>query len=1245
MRIFIVVTGLVLGWYSTIQAAPKCSDIASCERACQGGKGDLAACRIGAELIGAGAGDTTPNMARKAELLSLACGEHAAPIERTTVEDDGARISTIEPAGGDAEACLSLAKLVKTGWLFEVERDFGRSRQLLDRAQMLASKHCSATDTTGCALAARAAAERAPFLVKGSLAGKVSVTDITRMAELGCKARDLDACEVIWDNMFRWQSLELTDDKEHQRLRALIRSASLEACTRDAVGKACYLFVDGPTSGLPKAELPKIRAGAERACAANDPLGCLAKAILLVVDGTGDTAKLAQASELVVSSCSGRGHEVCEDMARALAEKGIPQANLKPDAKLALSILKRRCAAGSQKACERAANLLAAGGPGLAPDKARASEVAARACMLTAPDDECQLCKDNPKHALCTLRVTYEEHAACFAGRKGMCEVVGRRFRDGTGVKRDAVAAATHFRRGCDAAEKSSCAALDELCIADRGFDRGLCHQSLIHSDLFYEAEWQFRTTGIAKIAGDSDKSAPSVGAVAVADASGVASASVAVERGRLDADLVVNVVLDRARQAAIALVVDELSRVGAGARSRYLQDLLAQGSALLADPTTLRREKFQDLGMTVVRAFVASNLVDTLFPTPAELFAAPVVGPLVKQHARDLRIVENSRSLPGALRTYLVDVAYDLLAAQHLFATARGAVAGVKCPFDRPGGVAVCKVLASPDVREKLLQVSRVLDGLRMAKSLRDVGTIDLRRFIEALTNSRAIADLDQTPGLVLRQWRVELIDGARLRSGELLDEVSDLVYLLDPSIYVETGPDLAELQKRVDSARRLLFSQTGRVLLGSDARNHVQRMLDVLRRPVPALPGRPATPDAPLDLAAVRKTMLEIRTAWADQDVAEAVRRLKELESTARGLRVSIDSLETAVYTIEATMKRFRGRGGNASPTFDIGDVPLHSVGDLRAAFVSAANALRTIKERMQKLYPGTDQAQFEFALSATVRLLGYFNLMERLARATRLTQTCSDVMSALQILGSKGANGEFVAPLYDVLEPVLASIKTHEPMSIDLLFAVIARVRLDTLVSSLQGGGDACKRDSSVDCWTVKVVHALQESVEREGTMIRVDGGKFAKRLASHGDDFRHRHKWRGYFHLTVGVGALQSKPIDDPATPDIERTRNVPLIAEQVGFGIASPSFLREHLTFKVGAAASGLLYRAVLDSQESKAIMVHPTFFAIDVANLVELYVSPLMLLVYPPSDTMGTEIRWGVSAGLSVPLSAYLERL
>ena len=54
-------------------------------------------------------------------------------------------------------------------------------------------------------------------------------------------------------------------------------------------------------------------------------------------------------------------------------------------------------------------------------------------------------------------------------------------------------------------------------------------------------------------------------------------------------------------------------------------------------------------------------------------------------------------------------------------------------------------------------------------------------------------------------------------------------------------------------------------------------------------------------------------------------------------------------------------------------------------------------------------------------------------------------------------------------------------------------------------------------------------------------------------------------------------------------------------------------------------------------------MVSP-FVALDFYDLVEIYAGPMMLF-YPPDEGNGAAIRFGASAGLTVPLSAYLEKL
>jgi len=250
--------------------------------------------------------------------------------------------------------------------------------------------------------------------------------------------------------------------------------------------------------------------------------------------------------------------------------------------------------------------------------------------------------------------------------------------------------------------------------------------------------------------------------------------------------------------------------------------------------------------------------------------------------------------------------------------------------------------------------------------------------------------------------------------------------------------------------------------------------------------------------------------------------------------------------------------------------------------------------------------------------VRLVGFLDLMERVARSSRLTQKTGDVIAALRMLGTFQL-GVFDAPLYDVLEPVLDSIKTHEPMSLEMLYAVIAHVRLDTLIGALQGGGDPCKHEGSVDCWTTRLVHALQESVEQDGSGgIRIDGGKFAS-------DSHSTATTSGDITSGAAISISRSGRRAVLRSARGHRRRAAHRAADQRAdrVGLASPSFFGDRLTFKVGIGASGLLYRAALDSAESKAIMVHPLFFALDIGDLVEAYVSPGMLMLYPPEEGRG----------------------
>jgi len=679
----------------------------------------------------------------------------------------------------------------------------------------------------------------------------------------------------------------------------------------------------------------------------------------------------------------------------------------------------------------------------------------------------------------------------------------------------------------------------------------------------------------------------------------------------------------------------------------------------------------------------VAANLIDGLYPTGGPLMASPHIGATVARGQTELG-VEEKAPLPGKLHGYLVDVAYYWLGETRLFGRPGGnAARSLECPWPTGQGAILCTQLAERATAERVIGVDKVLDGLRLCKALREGGFDDLRRLIEASSRSRTIADFGSTAGLTLDQWRARLVEGTRRRLDGVRTGLVDIRTLVRPGAFGENGLDLPTLGSRAHNAREALSSPAVRLLIGSENSLHLMRLVAMIERAsrdaeaddsdvqgaddvsamVPAAPTPTKTPLSPaakgkkppkpeiesaiagsidadaLILAKLRQDASVVLAGWATREMGELGKRIDQINAKVDAVYPTVDRLEASIADIASLFARFPNSDGTAS--LDVGNLPLYATPDLARELRSASKALVALDDGLRSLFPGEVNAQVRFARSATVRLVGFLDLMERVARSSRLTQKTGDVIAALRMLGTFDA-GVFDAPLYDVLEPVIDSIKTHEPMNLEMLYAVIAHVRLDTLIGALQGGGDPCKHEGSVDCWTTRLVHALQESVEQDGSGgLRIDGGKFAQRLAQHGDDFRRRHKWRGYLHLTVGVGGLYSDPLGD--TDDARRT--VPLISEQIGVGLASPSFFGDRLTFKVGIGASGLLYRAALDSAESNAIMVHPLFFAVDIGDLVEAYVSPGMLMLYPPEEERSTQVRWGFSAGISVPLTAYLERL
>ena len=115
------------------------------------------------------------------------------------------------------------------------------------------------------------------------------------------------------------------------------------------------------------------------------------------------------------------------------------------------------------------------------------------------------------------------------------------------------------------------------------------------------------------------------------------------------------------------------------------------------------------------------------------------------------------------------------------------------------------------------------------------------------------------------------------------------------------------------------------------------------------------------------------------------------------------------------------------------------------------------------------------------------------------------------------------------------------------------------------------------------------------------------------------------------------------VDEAGQPLADGMRAQPLISEQIGLGLASPAFFRDRFAFRTGVYASGILFRVALDTQESEALMFG-AFAALDLYQLLQVYVSPLLLL-YPSEGDSGLRARFGLAVGVQIPLGDYLSAL
>jgi TPR repeat protein len=1186
---------------SPAHAGAACTSESQCKTSCDGG--DLPSCRELGRMYATGDG-VEPDHAAAAEAWGKAC--------------------TLGGTGKvDARSCLELSKLRRSGWVFEVPRDLYASEDELGAALDTATPACDSDGGQACytvALAERERLERDGWPKDQKDRG----ADVVARAKKACDGGVVDACVFIRRDLWPVLNAELVTADAFNDAGELAEKKLLSLCT-DGNAEACF---QGAGYINDQKQAKTITAAVDKGCDAGKPKACLGKAMVLLAQLTSfdkDNADLQLAIKLFIDACAKTKGEFCTNFGEGMIHDSELEELGAHDPEKGLAILRVQCESGDSYACYIA-------GKNLVADKPKeATKLLDRSCKLTAPVDpqgnetKCQACNDDSTLPECKRRETWHVSTQCLGGNEEMCETLGDRYLSGDGVDKSNKDAAQSFKYACDSSIKSACGKLDDVCHADGSITHDVCAPSLLHTDVFYEAEWQLRTNQKATLsdgtAADTTQDKVTLGGGASA------GAGVSLERGHLDADLVVSVVLDRARQAAVKLVVEELKSKmrGHGLRS-YMRDLLEQGAKLLADTTSLRRDALQDLGMTLVRAFAASNLVRTVLGDVDALKAAPTIGPLIAGW-KDAWIADKDGHIAPDLEAYLADTAYWALGAEPIFqregASDEPAPA---CPF-KDDRKALCDALASRDAVTKSLHIDGVLTALNMVRALGSAGGMDIRRLIEAIVQSTSIVDFASTPGLNINQWQAHIVDDLRTRFTVLRDRMADLSRLVNPKTYADDSTiDVLTLARQAKAVRTFLATDDAQLLLGASIGGDLAGVLSLDQ----FASGGLQAPPTPEILAQARKDAGAALDRLGSSWLSRLSKKSKPVFDSIDKVFASLDELDKDVLAIRSALEHHQPMGADVHTHLSIDDLPLGDLDELLAVFPKVVDTLDTLDAGVRDVLPQLDLRGVRFARSSVVRLLGFLDLMSRVARSVRLTQTVKQVIDTLALLG-RWKDGEFSAPLYDMLQPVLDVIETRNPMPLEQLFAIVGRVRLDSLVTSLDID-DPCSNEDRAECWVFKIAYSLQEAITREGDSIKIDGAEVAKRLATFGDDFRRREKSRFYFHLTVGMGTIST-----------QGTQFAPLISEQIGFGWATPSFWHDRLTFKVGIAASGILYRMLLDNKESDAVMGN-AFVAVDIYDLVELY-GAATALVYPPTDMEDAHVEPGVSFGLSVPLSAYLERL
>lgn len=376
----------------------------------------------------------------------------------------------------------------------------------------------------------------------------------------------------------------------------------------------------------------------------------------------------------------------------------------------------------------------------------------------------------------------------------------------------------------------------------------------------------------------------------------------------------------------------------------------------------------------------------------------------------------------------------------------------------------------------------------------------------------------------------------------------------------------------------------------------------------------------------------------------------------SVEKGLgAVEVEALVRQLRALSPAGERGVGSEGAGAKFVEVGEL---SIATARTRADQLSEAARGLRELVKVLDQAPDCPKHPL-LSHRARLLALAATSVRLQMLLDELTSLAEVGELFQpTVGEVASLAKQLAPVLTALRPLLSfklAVGARGELPLEAALRLLADVGTAELVRATGfkgsaeecregrapgGGATTAKGPTPAQRWACTVVSAITDSLTVSGGKVQFDATTATKRLARLGDSMRAASAWRPFFHLTVGTGVMFAPNVPTPGGA-LRQDRWSPLVAEQIGVGVASPACLDDAVTFKTGAFVSGILYRAVVDSVESDAFHVGG-FLAADLYDLLELHVSPSLMVNPALGDS---SLGFGLVFGAQVPLGDFLSRL